>query len=373
MLGTVRVGINEANTLAPATVFSPVRLTNAAIDHTALRGRSFVASGRVNVNSAVIMHGTKSVVPRILDISGGYRGSRVFGVPAIYPSYGSPIFHRRSRTIVEYAGTSYPTRLLERLVRFASHSTVSVRNLNPTFLRLLVNGSLVRGVISVCALSCSGILALRHANRGAIRGLGGTVRGSGRGSLSGLLFTFNVHRVNTGTKGLLTRRFNSVSTVVGTARTSFRTVRNFNNVLTGSTTRFFSLSRAGIVVGHLGRLNIGAGSLGRIGSGHFTNVAFILANALPACREDRTITVVRNFNNGASSSISGGADVILTNRSTNDGLAGTGKLKVGIVDRRRFGRLVGWGGWGFVVNGFGYCFACQRGLLITILCVACGF
>lgn len=339
---SVRVTINEANILAPATILRPIRLTNAAISHTALRGRSFVSRGKVKVNSVIAIHGTNSVVPRILYM--GRRATRdVCGFPRAYPDYNDHMVHRRKRTTVEYVGPSYPTRLLEGLVRFYSHSTVSVRNLNPTVVRGFIGYKLVARARSVCALAFSrvGSVRLRNFGRGDVNGVVLSVRGSGRGSLTGLIFTLNVERVNTGTTGLLSSRFGAVSGVVTTSGRDVLTVSNFNSVVTRDIYRFFTGRGSGRLITDLTRTNIGVGSGSIIGSRHFTNGVFILANALRGCAHGRTNSVVRDFNNGASSDISGGADCILTNTRTNDGLSGTGTLNVRVLDRRRFARLVG--------------------------------
>lgn len=256
-LHDVRITINHANILAPATYFSPIFLTNAAITHTALRGRSFVRRFNLYVNSAVRIHGTNSVVPRIVNIAGRTRSTRPCRVPAIYPSYNTPIIRLRSRTTLHYIGPRYPTRTLHGVVRFTSHSTVSVRNLNATITARLIRGSVIRSTTSVCALAQRRLLALSGFGRGDTSGLLGTVRTSGRGGLSGLLFKFNVHGVNSGTTTLLTRRFNALRTIQRTDTKRVDRVSKFNNMVTRDIMRFFTGRKAASLIRHLTSTKLG--------------------------------------------------------------------------------------------------------------------
>lgn len=321
--------------------FRPMLLTKAAMDHTALRGGSFVSRGNVYMNSAIVVEGTNRVVPRILSIGRRTRGTIPFRFPSMYPSYNGPIARSRKRTTVHYAGASYPTRLAERLVRFMDHSTVSVSKLNPTVLRRLSSRKLMGSPTSLCELGTRSVSDLRHGTRGSTRGLVSSVRGSGRGRLFELIFTLKVHGVNLGTTGVVYRGFTAVSSVVDTGTRSFRGVSNFNTIVTRDLRGCFSLSNAGRLVTSLGSLNLEVGPSRPGGANNlFRNGAFILANALPAVAEDRTSGLVRRGNKGADSSISGGASCILTNRSTNDGLAGTRALNITVVSRRRLGRVL---------------------------------
>lgn len=81
--------MKHANMLAPATMLAPMGLDNDIVDHTALRGRSFVHTGSVHVNSEIIVGGTNRVVPRMLHmIIRGHANSRGrMRVPDIYPRY----------------------------------------------------------------------------------------------------------------------------------------------------------------------------------------------------------------------------------------------------------------------------------------------
>lgn len=324
--------------IAPATLLRPIHITKAAIRETSLRGRSLVHRGSVGVNSRIIIGGTKSVVPRIMGILTSEEANRrrSFGVPARYPRYRDRLIHLSNRITLHYVGPGYPTRVERNLVRFMSHGTVGVSNLNRGIVDRLFTRGLVGSITSVCGLACRRLVRLREVNRGSMGGLVRTVRGSGNGSLRGLLFKLKVHRINTGTTGALTRRFNRVRTLRGTSQSGLATVGRVNRGVTSSVISFFSRRRTRRLVTRLGTTKIGVtcGKPGPIStrgsSDFFTKGAIILAKGLRVVDQGRTGRGVRTLNNGMSKDIDGGASIMVTKRRTKSGLAGTRRLKMRI-------------------------------------------
>lgn len=182
---SVVMRMKEAKAVAPATILRPMELTKADMDETALRGRSCVGRGSVEVGSAILIRGTKSVVPRMLRIMGRRHANRRmrFGVPSGYPIYSRPAMEVRNRTTMGYVGVSYPTRVEEKVVRFTSESTVGVSKLKRSVVDLLLGRGVVGSVSSLCGVGGRSVMDLREVNRGSTAGLVGTVGGSGRGSL----------------------------------------------------------------------------------------------------------------------------------------------------------------------------------------------
>lgn len=335
----VIISVKQANMLAPSTSLAPIHLTNAAMGETALRGLSFVQRGSVHRKSAIVVCGTNRVVPRVTTILGRGEGNDRgrFRVPRGYPMYKGPVQEVSARTTFHYVGPTYNNIIHRGLVRFTSHSTVSVRNLNPTIMSDLLTCQLITSTTSFCTLGRSSLQRVRQVNRGDTTGLVATVHTDGRQKLTGLLFNLKVHFLKRGNDRLTTRCFRAVSTVVTTSIRAVRRARKVNGVATGDLCSCFR-SRGGVrVVGGLGGTNILVRRVGRRSRDKvFSKRSIMLAKGLTIVKEHRTSSLVGHLKKAARDSIAGAAALIITKRSTKDGLRGTETGNVPIVSRRRF-------------------------------------
>lgn len=238
-------------------------LTNSAIRHTDLRGISLIHRGSIHVNSAIIVRGTNSVVPRVRRILVSHENprDRTCIVPRAYPTYTDRLIRLRSRMTLHYVGPGYPTRVGRNLSRFISHGTVGVDNLNIHIIDRVFRGKLIGSMTSLCGLARRSLCRLSGVGRGSTGGVIATVSRDHKGSFRHLLFNLNVHRIKTGTTTDLTTRFRAVSQLVRTAGRRVVTIRNVNSVVTSDMITCFRLPRIGSLVRRFQTGNIGLACL----------------------------------------------------------------------------------------------------------------
>lgn len=333
--------------MAPITGLRPIRLSNAIIGHTSLRGTSVVRSLSLRLNSVICIRGNNRVVPGVAKISGRThpRKDRGIAFVARYPRYNDQLMHCRSRTTRCYAGRSnYPARVGNHVRRFVDHHTVGVRKLKPRAISRFCRRKLVRSITSLCALRTTSVYHLGHVKRGSTRGVVRKMRGSGAIPCRRIVFTLNVHFINRAITGGITHTFHSVSSLGSTALSSLVRISRVNRGVTRDVLHCFR-DRGGLrLVRHLHRTKIRVTVDRRRATKRASglrNRSVIVDNMFTHRSHSRCGTLVRGRNKGGINDVSGGADFVLTKRGVNpDGLRGTRGLNVHVMGRRRFLKVV---------------------------------
>lgn len=342
--------MKHANTIAPITGLSPMRLSNAVIGHTSLRGTSVVRKLSLRVNSVICIRGNNRVVPGVANISGSTHDALVnrgIGFVARYPRYNDGLVHFRKRTTRCYPGrATYPPRVGKGVRRFVDHGTVGVSKLKPRAMSVFCQLKLVGSATSLCRLGASSVGGLRQVNRGSTRGVIGNVTTDGRIPFREMLFTLNVHFIKRAITGGVTGSFASVRRLRGTSLRGLGGVSRVNRGVTRDVVACFSGPTGERLIRQLGsgnlRLRQARRSLDKCASG-LTNRSVIVDNMFARRSQSRCGRVVRGGNKGGINDVSSGADFVLTKRGVKPtGLRGTRGLKMGVVDRSRFLTLLSW-------------------------------
>ena len=340
VLKDIEIAVGRTGALTPTAVFEEITLAGTSVSRATLHNEDFITSKGIGLGDTIVVRKAGDIIPEVLAVSKHCENSKVFEMPKICPSCGSPVFREADEAVIRCTNADCPAQLLRHLIHFTSRDAMDIEGLGPAVLEQLLEAGLINNIVDLYNLDFDEVAKLERTGEKTVSNLKSAIEASKQNDLSKLIFAFGIRHIGAKAAKLISEHFISMDTVLNATVEDFEAIDGFGSILAESAAEFFSLKETHAMVERLRALGVNMKSLKEIKDTRFAGKVFVLTGTLSAYTRNDAAAIIEGFGGKTSSSVSKKTDYVLAGEEAGSKLDKANKLGVTVISEQEFNEMI---------------------------------
>lgn len=340
VLKDIEIAVGRTGALTPTAVFEEITLAGTSVSRATLHNEDFITSKGIGLGDTIVVRKAGDIIPEVLAVSKHCENSKVFEMPKICPSCGSPVFREADEAVIRCTNADCPAQLLRHLIHFTSRDAMDIEGLGPAVLEQLLEAGLINNIVDLYNIDFDEVAKLERTGEKTVSNLKSAIEASKQNDLSKLIFAFGIRHIGAKAAKLISEHFISMDTVLNATVEDFEAIDGFGSILAESAAEFFSLKETHAMVERLRALGVNMKSLKEIKDTRFAGKVFVLTGTLSAYTRNDAAAIIEGFGGKTSSSVSKKTDYVLAGEEAGSKLDKANKLGVTVISEQEFNEMI---------------------------------
>ncbi len=340
VLKEIEVAVGRTGALTPTAIFEPITLAGTSVSRATLHNEDFISSKGIGIGDSIIVRKAGDIIPEVLSVSKHCENSKVFRMPSVCPSCGSPVFRAEDEAVIRCTNADCPAQLLRHLIHFTSRDAMDIEGLGPAVLEQLLNAELIHNIVDLYLLDYEKVAELERTGEKTISNLKNAIEASKQNDLSKLIFAFGIRHIGAKAAKLLAEKFGNIDAILNADVEDFEAIDGFGSILAKSAYEFFSLDDTKEMIESLKQQNLNMNSLKKVTDVRFEGKTFVLTGTLPTLTRSEASSIIESFGGKTSSSVSKKTDYVLAGEEAGSKLEKAQKLGVTVITEEEFNEMI---------------------------------
>jgi len=340
VLKEIEINVGRTGALTPTAVFDPIMLAGTSVSRATLHNEDFITSKGIGIGDTIIVRKAGDIIPEVLAVSKKATGSKVFKMPTICPSCGSPVFREEDEAVIRCTNADCPAQLLRHLIHFTSRDAMDIEGLGPAVLEQLLDAGLISNIDDLYNLDYDKVASLERTGEKTVQNLKNAIEKSKENDVAKLIFAFGIRHIGAKAAALLAERFGDMDAILTASAEDFESIDGFGSILAKSAAEFFALEETKNMIDRFKCCGVNMKSLKVVEDTRFMGKTFVLTGTLPTMTRSEAGAIIEKFGGKTSSSVSKKTDFVLAGEEAGSKLDKAQKLGITIISEEEFLEMV---------------------------------
>ena len=340
VLRNIEINVGRTGALTPTAVFDPVELAGTTVSRAVLHNEDFINDKQIGIGDTIVVRKAGEIIPEVLGVKKHADNSKVFKMPEICPSCGSPVFREQGEAVIYCTNADCPAQLLRHLIHFTSRSAMDIEGMGPAVLEQLLNAGLIRNIVDIYNLDFNAVMALERIGAKSAENLRAAIEKSKANDLPRLITALGIRHIGSGAAKLLSDRYRNIDEIMSASREDLESIDGFGGVLAQSAVEFFSLDETKDMIEKLKSAGVNTVSNKPVAGDKFAGMTFVLTGTLPSYTRGEATAIIESYGGKVSSSVSKNTTYVLAGEEAGSKLDKANKLGVKVVDEEEFKKMI---------------------------------
>ena len=334
----IGVNVGRTGTCTPVAFLEPVLIAGSTVQRCTLHNEDEVARKDVRVGDTVVVHKAGDVIPEIVSVVLEMRppDAPSWAPPPVCPVCGSALVREEGEAARRCVNPLCPAQRWERLIHFASRSSLDIEGMGPMVIAALIEAGYVEDAADFFRLTREQVLTLeRFADRSADN-LIASIAARRRVPLHRLINALGVPHVGEHTALVLATHFGSLDRLAAATEEELVEVEGIGPTVAAAVARWFHGEDGQKLLAKLAEVGVEAEPAEVVGVGPWTGQTWVLTGSLEAMPRPEAEERIRRLGANPGSSVSRKTHTVVAGPGAGVKLEKAQRLGVRVIDEAAF-------------------------------------
>jgi DNA ligase (NAD+) len=344
----IRVQVGRTGKLTPVAELAPVHVAGTTVSRATLHNEDEVARKDVRVGDTVRIEKAGEVIPQVVEVivSARPEGSASFRMPETCPVCGSAAAREPGEVARYCTNAACPAQSREKLLHFASRSSLDIQGLGEALVEQLLAAGLVRDIADLYRLDADRLAELPRMGEKSAVNLVEQIAASRARPLHRLIHGLGIRHVGERAARVFAGRLHSLEALAGAPVERLEEVEEIGPKTAAAVRRFFDQPANLDLIERLAQAGVNTVALPdeRIADvrpdSPLAGRTVVITGTLPARSREEAREAVLARGGRVASSVSRKTDLVVAGEEAGSKLEKARELGIRIVDPDEFERLL---------------------------------
>jgi DNA ligase (NAD+) len=238
-LADIGVNVGRTGKLNPYAVLEPVQVGGVTVKQATLHNEDYIHSKDIRIGDRVVVERAGEVIPQIVQSLKEARTEALpeWAMPAQCPACGGPVVRTPGEAAHLCTSASCPAQLYERVLHF--RAAMDMEGLGAQWVRILMDGGLIRGAADFYALTKEQLLTLERMGETLADKLLASIEKTKTRPLGQLVYALGILHVGAEVAQLLAAHFSAMERLAAATEDELTAVPGIGPKIAASVAAFF--------------------------------------------------------------------------------------------------------------------------------------
>lgn len=241
VLRDIVIQVGRTGVLTPKAVVDPVRLAGTTVTNATLHNQDFITEKDIRIGDTVILQKAGEIIPQVVSVVPEKRpaGTLPYLLPRFCPVCGAPVQRDEDGAALRCTGAECPAQLVRNITHFASRDAMDIEGLGPALVQALVDQGMISTPADLYRLDFAQVAQLEGLGEKSAANLQAALEKSKGQGLTRLLTAFGIRQVGAKAAQTLSRRFQSLDTLMDATEEELTAVEDIGAITAQSLIQWF--------------------------------------------------------------------------------------------------------------------------------------
>lgn len=338
---TVQVG--RTGILTPVAELEPVQLAGSRISRATLHNQDEIDRKDIRITDTVMIEKGGDVIPKVVFVLKDKRSAKAlrWKMPKHCPVCQTSVIKKENEVAYRCPNIMCSGQNLQRLIHFASKSSLDIGHLGKKVMEQLIEKGLVSTLSDLYLLDETKLLKLEGFKEKSIHNLLKSIEKSKRCSLDRLIMGLGIPHVGKETAYLIAKQVGTFEGLTKLTKEDFVKIEGIGDVVAESIVSFLQDPKQKKEMELLLKYGMNPIPIKKVLKNHaFSDKTFVLTGTLKEFSRDEAKTLIKDRGGKTSSAVSAKTDFLLIGESPGSKLQKAKKLGMTILTEDEFKRML---------------------------------
>ena len=344
VLEDIQIQVGRTGAITPVACLQPVQLAGTLVSRASLHNADEIERKDIRVGDSVIVEKAGEIIPQVIEVVLADRNSSSlpFSFPSHCPSCNGELVKSEGEAAWRCLNPNCLAQVKARIQYFSSRGCMNIDHLGEAVIAQLVERSLVQNLSDIYTLTKNQLLELEGFAEKSAENLIYSIEQSKKQDLWRLISALGIKHVGVSASKELARTFGSLQALVELEEEDLTIIDGIGEVMAKSIVAFFKISENQELIQNFKQygLQLSVPEENLNAKLPFKDLIFVLTGSLTELTREEATLKIEALGGKVSSSVSKKTSFLLTGSSTGSKLTKAEKLKVPIINEKKFFEMV---------------------------------
>ena len=344
VLEDIQIQVGRTGAITPVACLQPVQLAGTLVSRASLHNADEIERKDIRVGDSVIVEKAGEIIPQVIEVVHAERNSSSlpFSFPSHCPACDGELFKSQGEAAWRCLNPNCLAQIKARIQYFSSRGCMNIDHLGEAVIAQLVERSMVQNLSDIYCLTKNQLLELEGFAEKSAENLIYSIEQSKKQDLWRLISALGIKHVGISASKELARTFGSIQSIVELKEEDLTIIDGIGAVMAKSIVAFFKISENQEMIQNFEQygLQLCVPEENLNANLPFKDLVFVLTGSLNELTREEATLKIESLGGKVSSSVSKKTSFLLTGSSSGSKLTKAEKLKVPIIDEKKFFEMV---------------------------------